>query len=247
MKKILVAGESWMSFTTHVKGFDTFYTSVYEEGIKWLKEALTKAEYEVEFIPNHLAAEDFPFELEKLKEYDVVILSDIGANTLLLSKATFLEGKKTPNRLKLIKEYVMQGGGFCMIGGYLSFTGIDAKANFKSTAIADILPIEMLDVDDRVESCEGVSPKILEDHMIFKGIPKKWPHFLGYNKTMAIDSGQVIATIDDDPFVAIKEVGEGRIAIFSSDCSPHWAPQEFVNWEYYPVFWKNLCSWLSQA
>ena len=31
-KKVLLAGESWMSFTTHVKGFDTFYTSVYETG-----------------------------------------------------------------------------------------------------------------------------------------------------------------------------------------------------------------------
>ena len=29
-KKVLLAGESWMSYTTHVKGFDSFYTSVYE-------------------------------------------------------------------------------------------------------------------------------------------------------------------------------------------------------------------------
>ena len=26
-KKVLLAGESWMSYTTHVKGFDSFYTS----------------------------------------------------------------------------------------------------------------------------------------------------------------------------------------------------------------------------
>ena len=25
-KKVLLAGESWMSYTTHVKGFDSFYT-----------------------------------------------------------------------------------------------------------------------------------------------------------------------------------------------------------------------------
>lgn len=25
-----------MSYTTHVKGFDSFYTSVYESGEKWL-------------------------------------------------------------------------------------------------------------------------------------------------------------------------------------------------------------------
>ena len=34
-KKVLLAGESWMSYTTHVKGFDTFYTSVYETGEKY--------------------------------------------------------------------------------------------------------------------------------------------------------------------------------------------------------------------
>ena len=42
MKKILLAGESWMSYTTHVKGADAFYTSVYETGEKWLKAALEK-------------------------------------------------------------------------------------------------------------------------------------------------------------------------------------------------------------
>ena len=47
MKKILFAGESWMSHTTHVKGFDTFFTSVYESGEKFLKAALEEAGYEV--------------------------------------------------------------------------------------------------------------------------------------------------------------------------------------------------------
>ena len=45
-KKVLLAGESWSSHTTHVKGFDTFYTSVYEEGGKWLIEALENFGYE---------------------------------------------------------------------------------------------------------------------------------------------------------------------------------------------------------
>ena len=37
--------------------------------------------YEVTFLPNHLANEEFPFTMEELKQYDLVILSDIGANT----------------------------------------------------------------------------------------------------------------------------------------------------------------------
>lgn len=31
-----------MSYTTHVKGFDSFYTSTYETGEKWLKKAAGK-------------------------------------------------------------------------------------------------------------------------------------------------------------------------------------------------------------
>jgi uncharacterized membrane protein len=38
--KILLAGESWSSYTTHVKGFDAFYTSVYEEGADRLRDSV---------------------------------------------------------------------------------------------------------------------------------------------------------------------------------------------------------------
>lgn len=93
-KKVLLAGESWMSYTTHVKGFDAFYTSTYETGEKWLKAALEAGGYEVTFLPNHLANEEFPFTMEELKQYDLVILSDIGANTLLLPGATFNRSEK---------------------------------------------------------------------------------------------------------------------------------------------------------
>ena len=67
-KKVLLAGESWMSYTTHVKGFDAFYTSKYETGEKWLKAALEAGGYEVEFLPNHLATDQFPFTMEELKQ-----------------------------------------------------------------------------------------------------------------------------------------------------------------------------------
>ena len=90
MKKVLLAGESWMSYTTHVKGFDSFYTSVYETGEKWLKKALEENGYDVEFLPNHLAAEKFPYTMEELKTYSCVILSDIGANTLMLPSQTLV-------------------------------------------------------------------------------------------------------------------------------------------------------------
>nr|WP_199563449.1 MULTISPECIES: glutamine amidotransferase [unclassified Oceanispirochaeta] len=89
MKKILIAGESWMSYTTHVKGFDSFTTSTYEEGVDALRNAFLKGNYEVDFIPNHLAPTQFPMTLEEMIPFSCIVLSDIGSNTLLLSDTVF--------------------------------------------------------------------------------------------------------------------------------------------------------------
>ena len=68
------------------------------------------------FLPNHLAPEQFPFTVEELKAYDCVILSDIGANTLLLPVPTFTKSVKMPNRAKVIRDYVLDGGALIMVG-----------------------------------------------------------------------------------------------------------------------------------
>ncbi len=245
MKKVLIAGESWMSYTTHVKGFDTFYTSVYEEGIEFIRTALEKAGYEVDFMPNHLAPTNFPFTMEELKEYDCVVLSDIGSNTLLLPPDTFSKSICRPNRCQLIKEYVEQGGAFLMVGGYMSFSGIDAKARYGQTAIQEILPVQCLDIDDRAEHLEGVVPVNVSNHEAIKNLPEKWPAFLGYNKTKATPQGEVLVTICGDPLIAVGSFGKGKSAVFTSDCAPHWGPPEFVHWEYYNELWKGLMDYLT--
>ena len=61
--------------------------------------------------------------MEELKQYDLVILSDIGANTLLLPGATFNRSEKMPNRCNLISDYVNDGGALLMVGGYLTTGG----------------------------------------------------------------------------------------------------------------------------
>lgn len=245
MKKVLLAGESWMSYTTHVKGFDSFYTSVYETGEKWLKKALEAAGYEVTFLPNHLAMEEFPFTNEEIKKYDCVILSDIGANTLLLPTATFTKSVKMPNRANLIKDYVLEGGSLLMIGGYLTFSGVDAKGKWHDNAVQDVLPVEVLTVDDRMEYCEGIRPITIFEHEVVKGIEEEWPEVLGYNKTIAKNDATVIATVGEDPFIALGEYGKGKSAVFTSDCAPHWAPPEFCEWKYYNKLWQGLMDWLT--
>lgn len=245
MNKILLAGESWMSFTTHVKGFDTFYTSIYESGEKWLKAALEKSGFQVDFLPNHLAMDNFPFTMEELKQYSGVILSDIGANTLLLPSETFVQSVKKPNRTKLIKDYVLDGGGLLMIGGYMTFAGIDGKGKWHDTPVQDILPVQILPVDDRMEHCEGIKPVMCIEHEALKGMPDEFPEVLGYNRTIPKKEAIVAATVENNPFIAFGEYGKGRSAVCTTDCAPHWAPQKFCEWEYYDAMWQGIVNWIA--
>ncbi len=247
-KKILLAGESWVTHTTHIKGMDTFVTCSYGEGSKWLIEALEEAGFEVTYIPNHLAPTQFPFTIEELQEYAGVILSDIGSNTLLLNDDVFMRGKAVPDRLKLIRDYVKAGGGFCMVGGYMSFTGIDAKARYNQTAIADVLPVKMLDIDDRCETCDGVVPVVENSSSpIVKNIEGEWPLLLGYNKTIRRDDAEVVVTVNGDPLIAVGEYGKGKTVVFTSDCAPHWGTMEFVNWKHYRTLWANIAEYMCQS
>ncbi len=245
-KKILLAGESWVSYTTHVKGFDAFYTSIYEEGAGALIAALEKSGFDVTYLPNHRAIREFPFTVEELLAYDCVILSDIGSNTLLLHPDTFARSVRMPNRCQVIRDYVFAGGALLMVGGYFAFSGVDAKSKYGSTAIREVLPVECLTVDDLMEHPEGVTPVVQHDHPSLKDVPGDWPHFLGYNQTRFAADSDVVMTIDGDPFLAFGDFGKGRSGAFTSDCVPHWGPPEFVNWAGYQPLWKGIVDYLTQ-
>jgi uncharacterized membrane protein len=243
--KILFAGESWFVYSIHQKGFDSFTTGEYFEGRKWLENALKKNGFEVDYIPNHLAATQFPTTIQELENYAVVILSDIGCNTLLLHPDTLTKCLKTPNRLNLIKDYVLGGGGMIMYGGWMSFQGIEGKAHYKGTPIEEILPVTMVDGDDRIEIPQGFSPNIvLPDHPILKNIPLQWPAFLSYNKLKIKSGADLLAVYQDDAILSAWEVGRGRSVAFAMDCAPHGATYEFLEWEYYGMLWTQVMKWL---
>jgi uncharacterized membrane protein len=227
---------------------DSFTTCSYGEGSKWLIEALEAAGFEVEYIPNHLALTQFPFTIGELQKFDAVILSDIGSNTLLLNDDVFVKGQAVPDRLELIRDYVELGGGFCMVGGYMSFTGIEAKARYNQTAIADILPVKLLDIDDRCETCNGVIPIVVnKSSPILKNIEGSWPLLLGYNKTIGRENAEIPVTVNGDPLIALGEYGKGKTAVFTSDCAPHWGTTEFINWSFYQTLWANIAEYICQG
>ena len=248
MKKIFICGESYVGYTVHIKGADEMTTQSYTENIHWLRDALMRGDCSVDYMPSHVALSSFPDTVEKLNVYDLVILSDVGANTLLMTQKSFPGGLRAPNRCTAIKEYVLQGGSFLMIGGFMSFTGIEGKAHYGTTAIADILPVDLLPYDDRMETPEGTFPKIIDQsHTVFNGIEGDWPYVIGYNKTLEnSEKGVVIARVQQDPFIAIGEFGKGRSAAYTSDCAPHWASPDFMSWKHYDTLFQNIVNWLTE-
>ncbi len=127
-----------------------------EDKTFYIKEALEKEGIEVEVLPTDRVPRDFPESLDELKRYDVIMLSDVGSNSLLLHPDVVVKCKPRPNRLKLIKKFVEEGGGFAMIGGYMSFQGLQGRANYRGTPIEEILPVKMMVFDDRVEGSRGL-------------------------------------------------------------------------------------------
>jgi uncharacterized membrane protein len=245
MPRILLAGESWMTTAVHTKGFDAFTTVDYHEGADALLAALRDTGHAVTFMPNHLAARDFPGDRRELDRWDVVLLSDIGANTLLVPPETFAEGKRAPNRLRVLAEWTQAGGGLGMIGGYLSFQGIEAKANYRNTPLADILPVEMEPGDDREETPEGVAPKVVAHNPVTDGVDPEWPHLLGYQRAEARPSGETLVTVGGRPLLVLGTSGRGRTAAYMSDIGPHWSPEKFTSWPGFGTVWDRVVRWLA--
>jgi uncharacterized membrane protein len=247
--KVLLAGESWVTTATHVKGFDRFSGSDYQIGIGALTKALVGSDVALTHLPGHLVPSEFPATTTAFAGYDVVVLSDIGADSLLLHPDTFLRGQRTPNRLHLIADWVSSGRGFLMVGGYYSFQGINGGARYRGTPVETILPVIMQPVDDRVEVPEGFEPASTgrDDHPAIANISGPWPYLLGFNAVAAKPNADVLLTagVDGAPLLIAGLHGKGRTMAWTSDIGPHWLPEAFSAWPGYGQLWRQIFGWLA--
>ena len=254
-KKVLLVGETWVSAATHYKGFDNFSSATFHSGASPLINALADSEFDLVHMPAHEAVEALPFSLEALGDFAAIILSDVGANSILLHPDVWLRGKPVVNRLRLLREWTANGGGLVMAGGYLSFQGIDGRARWRRTPVEEALPVECLPYDDRIEVPEGFSPHIVApQHPLLVGVSGlgEWPALLGANEVVPKqrDGISVLARLPAElgghPLLVVGPYGAGRSVAWTSDVSPHWLPQSFVDWPGYRVLWRGILRWVTR-
>lgn len=242
--QVLLAGETWSSVTVHTKGFDSFTSAVRGDGATFFMRALEDVA-EVHHMAGDRVPTDFPLGLDALRRYQVVVLSDVGADSLLLHPNTWERGMRMPNRLKLIEAYVARGGGLAMCGGYLSFQGWHGRGRYAGSPVERALPVGIESTDDRVEVPEGVRPVVVLEHPVVDGIEGRWPYLLGYNRLSAKPGSSVLAAVGDHPLLIAGAHGLGRSLAWASDIGPHWCPSRFVRWEGYSRLWQQAIKWLA--
>ena len=170
----------------------------------------------------------------------------VDANVILRG---YLMDVAQPQAQALIRDYVATGGGLLMIGGYYSFQGINGGARYRGTPVEEVLPVEILPYDDRVEVPEGFAPIVTDRrHPILAGFRGDWPHLLGFNEVKAKPGAAVLATVSDEyggkPLLVAGTHGRGRSLAWTSDIGPHWLPPEFAAWKGYARLWRQALAWL---
>lgn len=244
MTRVLLAGESWTVHEIHQKGFDHFTSTTFDTGADAFIAAAAAEGVTVEQMYGHDVPAHFPRTVEVLDKYDVVIISDIGANSFLLTPETWKQGVKSENSLRALVEWTRAGGGLMMAGGYLSFQGINAAANFARTPLAEVLPVSMLSGDDRVESPEGAQVAIADEAHPLAPLLRGAPELLGYNEVGVTEDSALVATVGPHPLLATREVGQGRTLAWTSDIGPHWCPQPFLDWSGFAPLVAGMLRWL---
>lgn len=237
MVEILLAGESWVTVQFEIKGRNVMQDSEYGEAADRYVETLEGTGANVTYQPCHEIATAFPRTHDELDRYDLVILSDVGADTLQITPKV-AAGETDVDRCALLESWVREGGALGMVGGYMSFSGKGGQARFGTTAVADALPVEIGRGDDRVETPTGAVP--VNEGVPNVDLPPEWPHVLGYNRFRASPGAEVWASVRDDPFLVVGDHGEGSTFAFATDCAPHWAPEQFLDWDHLPTLWGRI-------
>jgi len=249
--KVLYVGDSEVVLNRYLVGADVIEQSYFNDNGKWFRNAMAAEEsVDVRHITPHGVAAEFPTTQDELDSYDVVIFSDVGYNSMIFYPGLTppYQYPLGPDRVGMVQQFVEKGGGFIMVGGYLSFAGLNGIARWGGTVVEDLLPVNIARHDDRIEVTQGLRFSVTQpDHAIVSGLPwddADWT-LCGYNQVTLKDGATLLAEYDGDPFIACWDYQNGRTAIFASDFAPHWAG-DFVHWPHYSAFWRQMVHWLAK-
>lgn len=166
-------------------------------------------------------------------DYRLFVLSDYPASLWSVSQVA------------AVANEVAAGAGLVMIGGWESFHGFSGE--YHESPLADVLPVTMLDHDDREQSRLPWVLRPVTDHPIVGGLPWRHPPTVcGFNRlTVRPGATEVVVAhaleIEQagdqlrvsvgapTPMLIVGQYYAGRVAALACDVAPHWVGT-FVDW-----------------
>jgi uncharacterized membrane protein len=168
----------------------------------------------------------------------------------------------------MVREH---GVGLIMLGGWATSTGLNG--GYRGSAVAQALPVRMMEEDDRRNVPTGLILWPAAAHPVVDGMSfRRPPVVVGYNAVTPRSSGSVIVQGWETrvrgrgrtpsvelgaarPMLVTGQSGKGRTAAFMSDLAPHWCGG-MVDWgrarvnagetevgELYVEFIRRLLAW----
>jgi Putative glutamine amidotransferase len=199
---------------------------------------------------------------QRLSEFPLIVLSDYPVHHL-----------NTAHQETIARAVEHDGHGLLMIGGWASFGG--PRGSYYNSRIADLLPVDIGDEDDRVNTPLGtVLAARRERHPAILTIQDQVPCVVvGYNGVRPKAGADVLVDgqrlhVDAElrprleksptPVLTVWQRGAGRVGALAPDVMPHWAGG-ILDWgeqrvklptgnevgHLYPAFLVDLCRWLA--
>jgi hypothetical protein len=189
------------------------------------------------YVPN------FPATRQELFAFDLVILGDVAATYL------------TPERVTWIRDFVSEGGGLCVIAGRQHL-----PASYRSTALGELLPVEVVVKDARTldkEHSEPFTPvltragqrsemltladSVEENRLIWQQLePLQWHYPVTKLRpgavALLIHPGR--ANGQPMPVLAAQPFGRGNVLFLGTDETWRWRYN--ARDKYYARFWGQV-------
>ncbi len=179
-----------------------------------------------------------------------------GFDLVIFQNFWFGSFSNIPDRLFLdnIRQYVLDGGAFVMVGGDASF----GQADYGRSALAEIMPAEMLKEPTTAHSFKAQLTEAGLRHPLTRLDREstqngaRWqalPPLQGLNPLGSLAEGGVALVEDGQGHLvtAVRSVGKGRTMAVATDTTWNWALAGTSGpgaGQDHAVFWRNAVRWL---
>ncbi len=188
--------------------------------------------------------------------YDIFVKELFNYDLVIFENFSYRKFAIPVGYLENIRQFVLSGGGFIMIGGDKSFS----LGGYKFTPIEEILPVKLVEIEKfvtmeyrpEIVNFNDKMLKVVDDAELNKLIWKTIPPLNNYQTVERQQNSTVLMTYRNVPIMSYWVKGKGRVFACGTNSTYRWVLGNILSTEYdykkaYVQFWKNVIYWCSGA